>query len=534
MKEPSKTLLYGILLINVLMSFVAFFAFDLPQALEGALIDKLGLNTMQVGFLYSIYAMPNLILSPFSGYFVERAGVVTSAYVFCLTMLIGQVIIAFGIMYQSYALLVIGRAFYGIGGEGMIIVQPTVNEYWFSGNMLSLSNGICQSLNFAGTMLGNYYIPKIYSVSKSLESSALLCLYISMMGCLFTWGYSYLHKNYSPITVVQAVSHRKKTEESLDTTLTDSSSMFSLQTEAPIENNPHVADLHRSDDTAPTEFGFKSIKHYSSTFWLLCLVYLFMANSFYQFTNMATELITHRYRYSFQKAKTLTVIPSIVIILTVPIISSFLQHNGKKAWALVFGSAIFVCNYLLMYSLESSPSMMVPISLGFIGFGFSTMLASLFSCVALVVPRQGLSIGYSLLSLVENVGLTSFPIWMSNISASRTIQAYNECIWMLVIFSLASLASSILLALGDLRSSGILDMPENSVEALLIRKYIEKQYQTARREGGVEMSGHVADGRDSAQDKTVRRGSEGKDEHKAGEGQLVGATGESPQLKIQN
>ena len=67
------------------------------------------------------------------------------------------------------------------------------------------------------------------------------------------------------------------------------------------------------------------MKYFNDIFWLLCLVTLFLASSYFQFTNIATEMITNRLFYDYEDAKYFTVVPQISFILRSPIISKIVE-----------------------------------------------------------------------------------------------------------------------------------------------------------------------------------------------------------------
>ena len=81
------------------------------------MISVLKINTADFGWMYSAYAMPNMIVPLFSGFIIDTIGlrpVLLGSYLICL---FGNLIFAIGGSYDSYTTILIGRFFMGCGNE---------------------------------------------------------------------------------------------------------------------------------------------------------------------------------------------------------------------------------------------------------------------------------------------------------------------------------------------------------------------------------------------------------------------------------
>ena len=438
------------LALNAVVGFAAYFVYDMPQVLASGLIRSLSLTTTQVGLLYSAYALPNLVLAPISGFIIEKYGIVRSTTAFTILMLIGQLIIFYGVANKSYYSILTGRGIYGIGGEGFLILQPTVNEYWFSGSFLTISNGLCQSANFLIVILGNYSMPIVHIMTRSLVMPNMLGVLSAIVSLALGMIYVKFH-----------MQHKDKRE-----TNTVAQDDDSLNNTFDIDVQDTRAEKQKDEKTT----GFKVISQFSAKYWLLCGVYMVMANCYYQFTNIATDMITNRFGYSLKDAEKLNILPNLMIVIGTPLLSVFLQVQGKKAVAIMIGAWIYFFGYLLLFSLASEKSYFVNIGLVSIGVGYAILLSSAHSCVALIVPQHGLSMAYALMVFFETCGLTLLPLWVSYLSESRTKVAYNSCLILLTMFSVIAIIISSILVLVDFRSNCLLDLPENSKYAKSILK----------------------------------------------------------------
>jgi len=70
----------------------SYYVYDNPAALQDVMMSDLGINTSQFSMLYSVYSWPNVILSFFGGFLIDRVfGVRWGAIIFCIFVTIGQV-----------------------------------------------------------------------------------------------------------------------------------------------------------------------------------------------------------------------------------------------------------------------------------------------------------------------------------------------------------------------------------------------------------------------------------------------------------
>ena len=111
-----------------------------------------------------------------------------------------------------------------------------------------------------------------------------------------------------------------------------------------------------------------------------------------------------------------------------------------------------------------------------LGFCNSVLLSSIFSSVALTVPKSGVSMAYSILALVENFGIGVFPLYFGWLSKERTVESYNNCLINLIFLAVLSVGSALVLLIHDLRRNHLLELPENCDKVEKIRSVINTDY----------------------------------------------------------
>ena len=470
--EKSNKYLYLILAMNLFIPFGQNFVFDFPQSLEDPLMTSLRIDTFKISMLYSAYSLPNLIFSPITGYIIEVIGCHNSAVVYTAIVFFGQTIIYAGILYRNFTVVIIGRGIYGIGGEGLTILQLTINEVWFYGNFLSVSVAWCDIVAVFGLLLGNYLNPELLTVTRTLDMTFFVAALTCFGSALFGLGYYIYHRKFK-----DKLDSREDLEESFVEDDLDEVNKTKAANDKTMKLLP-LEDVEDSQQEKPPEisFGFKSIKYFSATYWILCVVFLFLANCYYQFSNISTEILMNRYMYEFSETNKFTIVPEVAFIVVSPFISVYIERKGHKPLWLVAASLIFLLNYTWMLLMKPAKSNMLFVAFIINGVCFSILTCALFSSVALSIPKAGVSMGYSILTLVENFGLSSLPLFFGKITKERTVASYNNCLMSLVILSALSLLFSGLLLLYDVRGSQMLTLPENSKRVKIIRRDIDSDF----------------------------------------------------------
>lgn len=151
--KPSQKIPISITpLIFMLMSalFVcngAYSGMDLPQALANPLIAYFDITTTQISLLYTSYSIPNYFCGIVTGLMIQGLGSTISAIIFSAICFYGACTIYMGIYLKNFAVVVIGRAIFGLGSENVIICIMASVAYWYFGRFLTIASGLIQTSN---------------------------------------------------------------------------------------------------------------------------------------------------------------------------------------------------------------------------------------------------------------------------------------------------------------------------------------------------------------------------------------------------
>ena len=81
---------------------------------------------------------------------------------FTIFVVIGQGIITYGSYTNSFNLLLVGRAVFGIGAESMYVGQSAMVSEWFINFELPLAIAITACIPLFGSQLNGYITPRVY------------------------------------------------------------------------------------------------------------------------------------------------------------------------------------------------------------------------------------------------------------------------------------------------------------------------------------------------------------------------------------
>ena len=102
--------------------------------------------------LYYVYNIPNFVLPLFGGLFLDRIGIRLGMILFTCFVTLGQGVFMYGAYQDSFAILVVARVIFGLGGECMGVAQSSIISYWYKGKMLAFALAINLSIARLGSV----------------------------------------------------------------------------------------------------------------------------------------------------------------------------------------------------------------------------------------------------------------------------------------------------------------------------------------------------------------------------------------------
>ena len=439
----------AVLITMIAFNMGNFYVFDIPQALAQPFIRYFNITTVEISLLYTVYSLPNFIFTPLGSVILSYTGLGYGAMLFTGFISFGLVFINIGVMQKYFPFVVLGRTLFGIGGENAIIAQASIAEKWFSGKFLSLALGLNNMISLLANTFGNYFTPYLFEKERSFGFTLFMNGVLTVIAWCFAVVYYLIETKYNHLAEGEGEENKEEDEE---------------------ENNM---------DHVVVRFGFSHINELPPLFWYVTLAFTFISNSYYNFIDFGTDCIQNKFAYSYGEAKNFISIITLGVVITLPIISAMVVRVGMKGYFLLAASVLATLSYTYMAFLPNEKNPGVLISVLGISLFFSIYNAAIWSSIALSVPKQAVSFAYAASTTVQNIGLTCFPLFFGWLNTERTPYAYKRSLLGLAILGVISILVSILIIIDDVRTGGVLNLPENSKEVKELRSRATENFRAS-------------------------------------------------------
>ncbi|MEG0808216.1 MAG: MFS transporter [Alistipes sp.] len=180
----------------------------------------------------------------------------------------------------------------------------------------------------------------------------------------------------------------------------------------------------------------------SKVFWIIACLCVLYYSAIFPFQRFATNMLESTLGISASMAANIfRWFPMGAAVIT-PLLGSFLDRRGKGATMLIFGAVLMtLCHLIFAFVLPAYPNTVVAYAaIVVLGISFSLVPAALWPSVPKIVETRYLGSAYSLIFLIQNIGLCLFPAiigYALKISNPGHIEgmAYNYTVPMLIFAS---------------------------------------------------------------------------------------------------
>jgi len=149
-------------------------------------------DTTHYQFLYSFYSWPNVVLSVFGGYLIDRVlGVRWGAILFSSFICLGQFVFALGGFVNLFWVMVLGRFIFGLGGENLAVAQNNYAVLWFKGKELNMVFGLLLSVSRVGSTVNQNVNQPLYTLFGAINPDYVRLGTVLLVGlglCLLSLG----------------------------------------------------------------------------------------------------------------------------------------------------------------------------------------------------------------------------------------------------------------------------------------------------------------------------------------------------------
>ena len=397
--QPSPLFRWVVLLFISMAMFGNYYVYDSISPLADLLKVQLGFSDSNLGLLNAIYSFPNIIMVLIGGIIIDRIGAKKASVLFSSLCMIGSAMTTFS--GGDLVFMAAGRLVFGLGAESLIVTITTVIAKWFKGKELSFAFG----LNLTVARLGSFAALNSPSWAK--------VLYDSWKGPLL------ISTTMAAVSLISVIIY-----VIMDTR---ARRLFSLPEEQKQE-----------------KINWSEIFSFKTSFWYITLLCVTFYSAIFPFQTFAVKFFIEHHGLSREAASFASSVIILASMIGTPLFGIYIDRKGRRATLMILGSLLIVPVYLIMAYVPIDPRWMTAI----MGVAFSLVPAAMWPSVALIVEEKKLGTAYGLMTMIQNIGLTTFNIlvgWANDTSTVEGITDYSLGMWFFSITGFVGLAFAYLL-----------------------------------------------------------------------------------------
>jgi nitrate/nitrite transporter NarK len=229
--SESAGLRWGILILVGFILSANYYFYDAFSTLKEQLMTEFGFSNTDYGLFVSFYSIPNtfLLMAVIGGVILDKYGIRRTGFGFIFFMAFGAVLTAygasdyyseggfgFGLMSSfmtSYSpelkMMLLGRFFYGLGAETSIVVISKILVKWFKGKNLALAFGLKVGFGRLGTFAALQLSPRILEQAQ-LSTAIWFAAILVLIGLLAFMVYMLLDIRYDKEVKPEIVATEKE------------------------------------------------------------------------------------------------------------------------------------------------------------------------------------------------------------------------------------------------------------------------------------------------------------------------------------
>lgn len=422
--------IFHVLMITCIsmIGFGSYAAYDAIAAVQEPLMKDLGLTLPQFGYLYSVYALPNILLVIFGGTLVDKLGAHTVGIATTASVALGALLVAMapslGLFGNRgrFAIMLIGRFIFGVGAESSYVVQNSMCVKWFFGDYLATA----MSITAAGTRLGSI-CSFVFAPKLAAQKNYILALWAAVGACVLSvfavFGYMALRSWAKKSLLADKFDANSLEIDAIPPGLTPRTSprnmgveMGTLDDQGDEEDVPLESEDpengYRSESppavrrtllgvlAAELKQTLQQIRGFSLLFWGCAILLLFTYGITLAFRAVASDAMVDRF---FTKtpgsANFAMAIIDITGLISAPLAGWIIDYTLKIGWMTLFGNSLSAVAFVLLL-LPFSPYFAMVV----LGLSSTVVLAGLYPSIPLITSPELEGLAFGVTSSVINLG----------------------------------------------------------------------------------------------------------------------------------
>ena len=203
------------------------------------------------------------------------------------------------------------------------------------------------------------------------------------------------------------------------------------------------------------KFVFKDLFKFNKSFWYIVILCVTFYSAVFPFRTFAIKFYQEAHGASRELAGQLNSALIFASMIATPLFGLLADKIGKRATMMMVGSVLILPVYLMM--VYSGISLYVPIIM--LGIAFSLIPAIMWPSVAYLVKQNRLGTAYSIMTLIQQLGVFAFNYllgWSNDISgaSAENPMGYAMGIWILSILGVIGFVFAYLLRKTEMGPDG--------------------------------------------------------------------------------
>lgn len=407
--KPSSFYRWSVLILVSLAMFGNYYIYDSIAPIADMLKSALGFSDIDIGSLYSIYSFAAVFILVVSGPIIDRIGVKTSILIFGTISSLAALVTALS---SDLYVMLAGRLLLGIGAEPLIVAITTALAKWFKGKELGFAFGI------------NLTIARLGSFAADWSP---------------TWGSGFYDNWSDPLYIAFYIGL---------TCIMGGVTYWFMESYA--ERNYELGDAGETD-----KFVWSDLIKFDKSFWYIVILCVTFYSAVFPFRTFAIKFYMEAHGATREFAGQLNSALIFASMIATPLFGLLADKIGKRASMMMIGSILILPVYLLM--VYSGVSLYFPIIM--LGLAFSLIPAIMWPSVAYLVKQNRLGTAYSIMTLIQQLGVFAFNYllgWSNDISgaSAENPDGYAMGMWILSILGVIGFVFAYLLRKEELGPNG--------------------------------------------------------------------------------
>jgi len=353
--EPPASYRWLVLVVISLAMFANYYVYDSIAPIADILKSDLGFTDANIGSLYSVYSIAAVIVLLLGGVIIDRFGTAKSTILFAAICTAAAILNAVS---SDLTVMLVARFLLGVGSEPLIVAITTALAKWFKGKELSFAFGI------------NLTIARLGSVGADWSP---------------TWA-GFAYDGWQGPLVVSAVIGVLVLGAALAYGLLEriASRRYGLG-QAGQTDKLVLSDLFR----------------FTTSFWFVVALCVTFYSAIFPFRSFAIKFFIESWELTRELAGQYNSVLPIAAMIATPLFGLLVDKVGKRALFMALGSFLLMPVYVMM-AYHLTP-LWVPVTM--MGIAFSLIPAVMWPSVAYIVEERRLGTAYSVMTLIQQVGV---------------------------------------------------------------------------------------------------------------------------------